>query len=62
MGRLKEGVDVIEKSQLKGCERTIYQMVIKRESCIKIAESCINNGRRVETIAQGRYASFRNLI
>ncbi|KAG0747408.1 hypothetical protein G6F57_000142 [Rhizopus arrhizus] len=26
MGRLKEGVDVIEKSQLKGCERTIYQM------------------------------------
>ncbi|CEG67536.1 hypothetical protein RMATCC62417_03949 [Rhizopus microsporus] len=26
MGRLKDGVDVIEKSQLKGCEKTIYQM------------------------------------
>lgn len=28
MGRLKDGVDTIEKSQLKSCDKTIYQMVI----------------------------------
>lgn len=27
MGRLKDGVDSIEKSQLKSCDKTIYQMV-----------------------------------
>lgn len=28
MGRLRDGVDAIEKSQLKSCDKTIYQMVI----------------------------------
>jgi exocyst complex protein 7 len=27
MGRLKDGVDAIEKSQLRSCDKTIYQMV-----------------------------------
>lgn len=29
MGRLKDGVDAIEKSQLRSCEKTTYQMVIR---------------------------------
>jgi hypothetical protein len=27
MGRLRDGVDAIEKSQLRSCDKTIYQMV-----------------------------------
>lgn len=28
MGRLKDGVDTIEKSQLRSCDKTIHHMVI----------------------------------
>jgi hypothetical protein len=49
MGRLKDGVDVIEKSQLKGCEKTIYQMVKTRAYSSIYAEIefyCRNNYKK----------------
>lgn len=42
MGRLKDGVDAIEKSQLRSCDKTIYQMVMLTKYTYFPLEELIN--------------------
>jgi hypothetical protein len=60
MGRLKDGVDTIEKNQLRSCDKTIYLMVkriIRIKLCIRRLILSI-----IETIAKNRHVAFRNIV
>lgn len=61
MGRLKDGVDAIEKSQLRSCDKTIYQMVINCRSN-ELSKNLNYLYASAETIVKSWYASFRNVI
>jgi hypothetical protein len=63
MGRLKDGVDTIEKNQLRSCDKTIYLMVKKKKKRIK---KCICFRQLIlsiiETIAKNRHVAFGDIV